>query len=112
MPSYWNDDFDDVNTQDWEPVILKRPKNKEVPKNNSLTNELPLHRKIALARSRNEYTQHEFAQLIHMKVKDYIKLENGIIDPSPQVMVKIRKYLDIKIYDQSKFIGEDNGKES
>ena len=61
---------------------------------------MPLCRKIALARSRHDYTQHEFAQLIHMKVKDYIKLEKGILDPSPQVLVKIRKYLNIKISNQ------------
>ena len=97
MPSYWNDDFESFE-QDWEPVVLKRPAN--LPHENTQTNtnnEIPLHRKIALARSQNDYTQHQFCQLIHMKVKDYIKLEKGLLEPSTETLKKIRKYLNIKI---------------
>ena len=95
MPSYWNEDFEDLN-QDWEPVILKKSDKTVIsaPQPPSAT---PIHRKISVARSNNNYTIHEFAQLIHMKVKDYIKLEKGLVEPNNQQLSKIRKYLNIRI---------------
>ena len=73
MPSYWDENFEDFN-QDWEPVIIKKSDKNESNQNESFV--MPVHRKISNARSNNNYTVHEFAQLIHMKVNDYIKLEN------------------------------------
>lgn len=95
MPSYWNEDLEDLN-QDWEPVILKKS-DKTVVSATEPPSATPMYRKISLARSNNNYTIHEFAQLIHMKVKDYIKLEKGLVEPNNQQLSKIRKYLNIRI---------------
>jgi len=94
MPSYWDENFEDFN-QEWEPVIIKKSDKNESNQNESSV--MPVHRKISNARSNNNYTVHEFAQLIHMKVNDYIKLETGKIEPNSQQLAKIRKYLGIKI---------------
>ena len=98
MPSYWNDDLETFE-QDWEPVILKKS---NIPSSNINDNSddknknksIPLNRKIQLARSRNGYTLNEFAQKLHMKVKEYKKIEDGLIIPTQPLMAKLRKYLD------------------
>tara|TARA_Y100000389_G_scaffold17613_1_gene15381 strand:+ start:13144 stop:13452 length:309 start_codon:yes stop_codon:yes gene_type:complete len=99
MPSYWNDDFEDFdNCQDWTPVVLKRSESTKNINNveSSSSMEIPMHRQVAIARSNHDYTQHRFAQLIHMKINDYIKYEKGELDISEQMLRKIKKYLNIK----------------
>ena len=96
MPSYWNEDFETFE-QDWEPVVLKKDKNSNnntQPQNNQ---PIPLYRQIANARSINNYTQHQFAQILHMKVNKYIKIEAGTIEVPPEIIPKLRKYLKMKI---------------
>ena len=73
MPSYWNEDFEDLN-QDWEPVILKKSDKTVI-----------------------SVSQPPAATPMHMKVKDYIKLEKGLVEPNNQQLSKIRKYLNIRI---------------
>ena len=101
MPSHYDTHYED-DEQDWEPVVLKRPSQPvnaaaSASKPTNVPEPMPLHRKIYLARSRNGYTAHEFAQKLHMKVRTYQKIEAGTVEPPPECIPKLRKYLDLRI---------------
>ena len=97
MPSHYDTHYED-DEQDWEPVVLKRPSQPtEAPSKSTGNEPMPLHRKIYLARSRNGYTAHELAQKLHMKITTYQRMEAGTIDPPPECIPKLRKYLDLRI---------------
>ena len=93
MPSYYDTHYEDE--QDWTPVLLQRPKD---AKPVVTTHEpIPLHRQIYLARSRQGYTAHQMAQLLHMKVGMYNRIEAGKIDPPPESIPRLRKLLFLKL---------------
>ena len=72
MPSHYDTHYEDE--QDWEPVILKRSNKNDEKKQNT---EIPLHRKIRIARSQYGYTAHDLCQQLHMKYNKYEKMESG-----------------------------------
>ena len=97
MPSHYDTHYED-DTQDWDPVVFKRNivQNKNESKS-QISEQIPLHRQLFLARSRNGYTAHEFSQKLHMKISMYQKIESGIIPPPPECIPKLRKYLGLRI---------------
>lgn len=92
MPKDWDPHYEEE--QDWEPVILKKSTQKS---EKSTTEPIPLHRKIALARSRSNMTTHQLAQALHMKIHDYEMIENGEVKPSNAIISKLRKYINLQI---------------
>tara|TARA_B100001113_G_C21093558_1_gene615489 strand:+ start:65 stop:343 length:279 start_codon:yes stop_codon:yes gene_type:complete len=91
MPKDWDPHYEDE--QDWEPVVFKRNTNTATIS----SQKTPIHSKICLARSKAGYTSHELAQKLHMKIKEYQKIENGEMSPSTDLLTKLRKIIDLKL---------------
>ena len=90
MPSDWDPHYEDE--QDWEPVVFKKDNTKSSV---NYQKENPIHCKICLARSRAGYTAHELAQKLHMKIKDYQRIEAGEQLPTLDLLTKLRKIINL-----------------
>ena len=93
MPSYYDTHYEDE--QDWTPVLLQRPKDVKASCNNTRTNTFT--QTNLFTRSRQGYTAHQMAQLLHMKVGMYNRIEAGKIDPPPESIPRLRKLLFLKL---------------
>ena len=93
MPSHFDTHFEDID-QDWEPVVITKRKDE---KNDDKPTEIPLHRRLCLARSRYGYTGHEMCQLLHMKYAQYKRIEAGQEEIPTELYHKLRKLLHMKI---------------
>jgi ribosome-binding protein aMBF1 (putative translation factor) len=93
MPSHYDEHFEDYN-QDWEPVVITKRKDE---KKDDKPTEIPLHRRLFLARSREGKTAHEMCQLLHMKYSQYKRIEEGKYEIPTELYHKLRKLLNMKI---------------
>lgn len=91
MPRDWDPHYED-NEQEWEPVILKRTVKKEIP----VQHEIPLHRKIYLARIHAGITLQQISQKLKMKIGVYEEFESGSTVPDKSMLAKLRKYIYLK----------------
>jgi ribosome-binding protein aMBF1 (putative translation factor) len=91
MPKDWDPHYEDE--QDWEPVVFKRA---STTSSVNSPQETPIHSKMCLARSRAGYTAHELAQKLHMKIKDYQRIETGELLPTPDLLTKLRKIINLQ----------------
>lgn len=93
MPRDWDPHYED-DEQEWEPVLFKN----NIITNQSLNNtQIPLHRKIYLARSRSNITRHQLAQVLHMTICDYDMIEDGKSVPDKATLNKLRKFINLQI---------------
>tara|TARA_B100000965_G_scaffold160124_1_gene133489 strand:- start:864 stop:1139 length:276 start_codon:yes stop_codon:yes gene_type:complete len=91
MPKDWDPHYEDE--QDWEPVVFKKDNTQSSVDSQK---ESPIHSKICLARSRAGYTAHELAQKLHMRIKDYQRIENGEQLPTIDLLGKLRKIINLQ----------------
>jgi ribosome-binding protein aMBF1 (putative translation factor) len=91
MPKDWDPHYEDE--QDWEPVVFKKDNTQSSVNSQQ---ESPIHSKICLARSRAGYTAHELAQKLHMRIKDYQRIENGEQLPTIDLLGKLRKIINLQ----------------
>jgi len=93
MPKDWDPHYEEE--QDWDPVVFKKNLNNEnLTKSNVI--ETPIHSKICLARSKAGYTAHQLAQKLHMRIKDYQRIEAGEQLPSFNLLAKLRKTINLQ----------------
>ena len=92
MPKEWDPHYEDE--QDWEPVVFKKDINSQKSKNNTI--EAPFHSKLCVARSKAGYTAHELSQKLHMRIKDYKRIEDGEQLPSFDLLAKLRKIINLQ----------------
>ena len=91
MPKDWDPHYEEE--QDWEPVVFKKNLNRETSPEVAVE---PIHSKICLARSKAGYTAHELSQKLHMRIKDYQRIEAGEQIPSFDLLAKLRKIINLQ----------------
>jgi ribosome-binding protein aMBF1 (putative translation factor) len=94
MPRDWDPHYED-DEQEWEPILLK--KNNIIISQSLNNTQIPLHRKIYLARSRSNITRHQLAQVLHMTICDYDMIEDGKSVPDKATLNKLRKFINLQI---------------
>lgn len=60
-------------------------------------NELTFGRKLTLFRQKSNYTIHQFAQMMSMKLRDIENIENDMIIPEKKTITKMNRFLKKKM---------------
>tara|TARA_Y100000389_G_scaffold195238_1_gene226368 strand:+ start:11618 stop:11923 length:306 start_codon:yes stop_codon:yes gene_type:complete len=99
MPRHYDTHYEDEQ-QEWDTIILNKTSSKESVKppsnTNSITNDTtPLHIKIANYRRKKGYTSNQVASLLHMSLRNYMMIENNEMKPTPEVLNKLKKIINL-----------------
>ena len=81
--------YDEDLEQDWEPVILTRTETKEP----TVKQEIPFCRLLINARQKVHMTQHQFAQALHIKLKQLDLYEQGKQIPEKKIISRMNNIL-------------------
>ena len=92
MPKY-NNDY--TEGQDWD--VISWNKTEITNDTNNEKEDLSFNRKLILARQKAQYTQHQLAQELHIKVIEVTLFENGHKIPEKKILYKINKLLTSKL---------------
>lgn len=59
--------------------------------------DLTFGRKLTMSRQRSNYTIHQFAQMMNMKLRDLENMENDITIPEKKTIAKMNRFLKNKM---------------